>query len=190
MRALALLVLALLGCDESEILSELELEFQIRGQDADGDGTVVDQAPIDLGDDAPWRLFADRIASDFGGSPGDLKLHAVSMRLVDTSEGVQDLGDVFNGPVAFRLRTSSTQSEYNLAVADIRAANEATSLSDFIIEFDYQTIAESEREAIVAGQMSALFVGQASDEFRDSGAVAMLSARLEFGATAPADPTP
>ncbi len=186
---LALAVLVSCGDSDSSVRTSLELRISLSGQQVDGDGTLVDEQAIDLADGSAWRVFSEAIDTEFAGQPEALRLEQVSIELLDSSQGVLDLGDVFNGPIAFRFQTTS-QTQYSLAVADIRAASQASVLNDFLIEFNYPIIDSTEQALLLAGQMQTLFVGQAGEEFRDSASIAELSARLDFVATPPPAPTP
>jgi hypothetical protein len=163
----------------------LELNFTVVGNDADGDGTVIDIVSVNVSPDDPWTSFRDTINEDFGGMPSDITLEDATLSILDSSSGVTDLGDVFNGPVAYRIRMDGSGNTHSLAVADIRETSTATSIDNFALEFDYSTIGSNEQIQIIAGSIGIRFVGQGSDDFRRTSKRAELAATLTFRATPP-----
>ena len=161
----------------------ITLEFQARGYESDGDGTLTDQHS--MSQESQWRTFSSEIDAAFGDLPGDLELQSVVLELLPSSQGVSVLGDIFNGPVGFKFRTTGTGETYSLAVIDVRQESTATEVADFLLDFRYHLIGEIDREQIVGGGTQALFVGQANRQFERTNRVGDLRVSFHFRAFKP-----
>lgn len=180
--AAAAAALCACGSDPARESGLVELTFEVRSADADGDGTVVHEIAIDSLPGDPWGSFVAAARASFGGDPGDLSVAAATLRLAPSSVDVTDLADVFHGPVGLDIRIDATGVRYDLAEGSLDAAELGTEAM-LGPRLRWSDVAPDDRAAVLAGSFSALFIGQAGTSFRDGSATAALTIEATFEAT-------
>ncbi len=171
----AAVVCAACGSDSGQSTASIEVSVQMRSNDLDGDGTAVDQ--VSIADE--WRAFVADARDSLGGDPVDIQLTSAALRLEPSSTNVSTLGEVFNGPVVFRIEMSGSNGEYNLAEGLVQTGDSATS-TELSLRFDYSRVDDADVAALLDGAFGVEFVGQASDEFRGANAIADLGVTFRF----------
>lgn len=147
----------------------------MQSNDLDGDGTAVDQVTIT----DEWTAFITDARDSLGGDPTDIRVTSAVLRLEPSSSNVSNLGEVFNGPIVFRIEMTGSSREYNLAEGVLQTGDPATS-AELGPRFDYSRVDDADVTALLDGAFRVVFIGQASDEFRGANAIADLVVTLRF----------
>lgn len=180
--AFATAALGACGGDADRESGLVELSFELRSADADGDGTVTAVVALASLPGDPWAAFVASARDRFGGDPSSLAVEDVRLRLETEASNVADLADVFHGPVGLDLRIDANNNRYDVAegLLDDDQLGVEAALSP---RLRWSDVADDDRAAALDGGASAFFVGQAGTSFRDGGATATLAIEATFVAT-------
>lgn len=176
--------LAAVACDSSppQEVATFELAFEVRSSGVDNDGTVIDEVAIASLADDPWGSFVTAARDTLGVDPTQLEVRDVRLRLDPLSQGVADLGEVFHGPVSVDLRVEASGVRYDLAEGLINEEGVGTEVP-LAARLRFADLPAEERDAVLAGGFTALFIGQAGIPFRQGNATAALVVEATFVAT-------